>query len=157
MPGTAWFDITSLSVGGKEDQVNLEKNRAQINEIIQSEIKAGIPADRIMLGGFSQGAALSLYSAYQSDVKLAGCVMMSGFAPSTSLPQKMRPDNKSIPLAMFHGTADSVVQYQFGEMTFSLMQQAGIQGTFTPVAGLGHSINETAIQGIYAFIKKTLP
>ena len=52
-----------------------------INQVITSEIDAGIDADRIVLGGFSQGGTMSLMSGLTGERKLAGVVVLSGWLP----------------------------------------------------------------------------
>ena len=52
-----------------------------INELIAEEIKHGTPANRIVLGGFSQGGAMTLVTGMTTETKLAGLVVMSGWLP----------------------------------------------------------------------------
>lgn len=40
--------------------------------MIEGEVSAGIPAEKIVLGGFSQGGAVTLYTLLRSSKKLAG-------------------------------------------------------------------------------------
>jgi len=158
MKGTAWFDITSLNPGGSEDIANLDKNMKFIESLIEDEKKEyGIEPNRIILGGFSQGAALSLYSGFQFKDKIAGIIALSGFVPSLSLPSKIREENKSIPFIMYHGTADQLLNFKFGEMSFNLLKTQGVNGTFHPVQGMGHSATETELKEVGAFIKTNLP
>jgi predicted esterase len=58
----------------------LESSR-QLNELITAEVDAGIDASRIVLGGFSQGGAMSLLTGLTSERKLAGLAVLSGFLP----------------------------------------------------------------------------
>ena len=58
----AWFDLFSLDPTGKEDDKGIEKSKQLITNLIEDEINNGIDPSRIMLGGFSQGGALSLYT-----------------------------------------------------------------------------------------------
>ena len=53
----------------------------QLNQLISAEVDAGIPADRIVLGGFSQGAAMSLLTGLTTERKLGGVVVLSGWLP----------------------------------------------------------------------------
>ena len=53
----------------------------KVDSLIAEEIKSGIPSSRILVGGFSQGGALSLYSSLHTDHKLAGVVALSCWAP----------------------------------------------------------------------------
>lgn len=52
-----------------------------VQKLIQEEEKAGIPANRIMIGGFSQGGAVALHRALATDQKLAGVVGLSTWLP----------------------------------------------------------------------------
>lgn len=49
--------------------------------MIDSEVKAGIPPSKILLGGFSQGGALALYSALCYPDRLAGVIALSCWLP----------------------------------------------------------------------------
>ena len=52
-----------------------------VHEIIEIEEKAGTPTSRIILGGFSQGGALAIYSALTYPRQLGGLLCLSGYAP----------------------------------------------------------------------------
>lgn len=52
-----------------------------INQLITAEVDGGIPADRIVLGGFSQGGAMSLLVGLTSERKLGGVVVLSAWLP----------------------------------------------------------------------------
>ena len=56
MPG--WSDIRGLDPSAPEDRDGFEESAARVRRLMQAEMDAGIPASRIMLGGFSQGGAL---------------------------------------------------------------------------------------------------
>lgn len=58
----------------------LESSR-QLNELLTAEIEGGIDASRIVLGGFSQGGAMTLLTGLTSERKLAGLAVLSGFLP----------------------------------------------------------------------------
>jgi predicted esterase len=77
----AWYDLTGLGKRENEACDGLDDSRHSIMALVEAEIDAGIPADRILLGGFSQGGACSLYCALLAEVSLAGVVCMSGYLP----------------------------------------------------------------------------
>ena len=52
-----------------------------LNQIITEEVDSGIPTHRIIIGGFSQGGAMSLLTGMTSERKLGGVVVMSGWLP----------------------------------------------------------------------------
>ena len=62
----------------RSQAAGLEESRKIIGDLVAKEIAAGIPADRIVVSGFSQGGAMSLIFGLQHTVPLAGVVSMSG-------------------------------------------------------------------------------
>ena len=56
----AWYDILGMDLVRREDEVGLRKSQQQIEQLIAREIERGIPAERIILAGFSQGCAMTL-------------------------------------------------------------------------------------------------
>jgi predicted esterase len=56
-----------------------------VTELIDNEAKLVGGADRILIGGFSQGAAMSLHAGLRYPQKLAGIVACSGYVGTYSL------------------------------------------------------------------------
>lgn len=86
-PMPSWFDIRSLSDldTQDEDQEGLLLSASRIQQLVTSEVdEHEIPSTRIVLGGFSQGGALSLITGLTSERKLGGVVCLSGWLPLTS-------------------------------------------------------------------------
>lgn len=77
----SWFDLKTLEIGGPEDEPGIISASTKIKELIQSEVQAGIPSNRIILGGFSQGGALALYTGLTMEEPLAGIVALSCWLP----------------------------------------------------------------------------
>ena len=57
----AWYDIISLNREGKVDEKGILTSKLVVDEFVEKEIANGIPANRIVVGGFSQGGAISLF------------------------------------------------------------------------------------------------
>ena len=74
------FDIESFDFS-TEDEPGMLRSVRSINELITAEVDAGIPADRIIIGGFSQGGVMSLLTGLTSARKLGGVVVMSSWLP----------------------------------------------------------------------------
>lgn len=81
----AWFDIRGLDPQAGEDADGIVNASNYVHGLIDKEIKDGIPSERIIVGGFSQGGALALYSALTYPKKLAGIVGLSCWAPLAKL------------------------------------------------------------------------
>lgn len=91
---------------------------------MQKEVDSGIPADRIVLGGFSQGGAIAIFSGLTSPLKLAGLVGLSTYLllslklESTFIPKPASANvNAHTPILMCHGTADPVLPFPLGRMS----------------------------------------
>ena len=50
----AWFDLISLDPQGAEDEPGIKKAAKEVEKLITAEISSGVPAERILIGGFSQ-------------------------------------------------------------------------------------------------------
>ena len=77
----AWFDLMSLDPNGSEDSAGIKKSVGYVESLIAEEISGGIAPERIILGGFSQGGALALYTALTSKQKIGGIVGLSCWLP----------------------------------------------------------------------------
>ncbi|KAI8076790.1 Phospholipase/carboxylesterase/thioesterase [Halteromyces radiatus] len=156
----AWFDLTGLDKSSlkDEDQKGMLESLASVNQLIRQEVDNGIPADRILVGGFSQGGVMSLLTGLTSEYKLSGIIGCSCWLAMADKMKMMGSDaNKKTPILMCHGDMDSVVQYQFGEESAERLQQYGYDVTFKKYRGLAHSANPEEIQDIAKFIKDRLP
>lgn len=135
----SWFDLKSLDMHGLEDEDGIKKATATIQTIIQSEISAGIPANRIVVGGFSQGGALALYTGLTSTHTLGGIVGLSCWLPL----HKSFPDAKktadTVPIFLAHGEVDPVVPYKFGQLSHYNLKTFMKNPQFTSYPVFSHS------------------
>ena|SRR5579863_9015625 len=76
---TCRFDISSFDFESAEDEHGMLQTVSSVNQLISAEIDSGIEAGRIVVGGFSQGAAMSILTGLTSERKLAGVVSLSGW------------------------------------------------------------------------------
>lgn len=70
-----------MDPSGPEDEDGIRKATEMVHAMIAEEIAAGIPSNRIVIGGFSQGGALALYSALTYAQPLAGVIALSTWLP----------------------------------------------------------------------------
>jgi len=132
MPG--WYDIRSLSdlAGREEDVKGINGSRDYFHSLVDAEVAKGIPANRIVIGGFSQGGAISLISGITYKNQLGGIFGLSCYL----LLQKTLKDlpenspNKKTPIFMGHGDADPVVAHKFGEMSAAALTDGGYKVDF---------------------------
>lgn len=151
-PMPCWFDLYSLDINGKEDESGIKKASALVHKIIQDEIAAGIEAKRIVLGGFSQGGALALYSALTFPQQLAGVMALSCWLPlHASFPgAKRAPD--TLPILQCHGDADPIVPFRVGQMSSVALKAFMKSPTFNTYRGLSHSSSDEELADMKKFI-----
>ncbi|NXY89479.1 LYPA1 thioesterase, partial [Alcedo cyanopectus] len=157
----SWFDIIGLSPDSQEDEAGIKQAAENVKALIDQEVKNGIPSNRIILGGFSQGGALSLYTALTTHQKLAGVVALSCWLPlRASFPQgPISGVNKEIAVLQCHGDCDPLVPLMFGSLTVeklkSMVNPANV--TFRTYSGMMHSSCIEEMMDIKQFIDKHLP
>ncbi|KAI8901616.1 acyl-protein thioesterase-like protein 1,2 [Globomyces pollinis-pini] len=154
----AWYDIISLDrENAKEDEPGMLHTVEQINGLIKAEIDAGIPSDRIILGGFSQGGAMTLLTGLTTTHKLAGLVCLSGYLPlAAKMDTLQKTTNKATPIFMGHGTADQVVNYQWARLSEERLKSLGYNVDFKSYAGMEHSANDTEFKDLLEFLSAQL-
>ncbi|KAJ1661893.1 hypothetical protein IW140_006343 [Coemansia sp. RSA 1813] len=155
----SWYDIKSLDkIASDEDETGMNASMVRINELIRSEVDAGIPANRIVVGGFSQGAAMALFTGLQSERRFAGLVVLSGYLPVRDrLLARVTDASKRVPVFQGHGTADEVVLYQYGEMTSEVLKKNGFDVDFRAYKYMGHATCNDEIRDLQQFLGKQIP
>ncbi|TRZ04167.1 hypothetical protein DNTS_000396 [Danionella cerebrum] len=156
----SWFDIIGLHPSAEEDVTGIKKASESIKALIEQEVHNGIPSHRIVLGGFSQGGALSLFTALTTHQKLAGVVALSCWLPLRNVISKsFSHTNKDISVLQCHGEADPLVPLVFGSVTVeklkSILNPSNI--TLKTYPGLPHSACAEEMMDIKHFIEKHLP
>ncbi|KAM7175891.1 acyl-protein thioesterase 1 isoform 4-T5 [Macrochelys suwanniensis] len=157
----SWFDIIGLSPDAQEDEAGIKQAAEHVKVLIDQEVKNGIPSNRIILGGFSQGGALSLYTTLTTHQKLAGVLALSCWLPlRTSFPQgAISGVNKDIPVLQCHGDCDPLVPLMFGSLTFEKLKRLinPVDVTFKTYSGMMHSSCIEEMMDVKQFIDKHLP
>uniref|UniRef100_A0A336K686 palmitoyl-protein hydrolase n=1 Tax=Culicoides sonorensis TaxID=179676 RepID=A0A336K686_CULSO len=153
----SWFDLKTLDISGPEDEAGIKAATKMVHEMITKEIQDGIPSNRIMLGGFSQGGALALYSALTFAEPLAGVMALSCWLPlHKSFPQSKKcPD--TLPIYQSHGDCDPVLPYKFGQISSSFLKGFMKNAEFVTYRGLSHSSSDEEIADMKKFIEKHVP
>ena len=115
----AWYDIVGVPGAGsasgtggmrREDEAGLRASQAQIEALIAREVARGMPSQRIVLMGFSQGCAMALLTGLRHGQRLAGLVGLSGYLPLADTTAAERSDaNALVPIFLAHGRDDPMV------------------------------------------------
>lgn len=109
-----------------------------------------------MLGGFSQGGALALYSGLTGPVHLAGILGLSTWVP---IPQEIDWDKiqQKSSVLLCHGDQDEMITLETATKNATLLKKHLSSFTFKTYTGLDHSISSSEMEDITEFLKKVLP
>jgi phospholipase/carboxylesterase len=157
MPMRAWYDIVGLDRKVAEDASGFKDSDREIRELIAREVARGIPTERVVLAGFSQGGAVSLNPPPRLGQTLAGVIALSCYLPreATFAAERM-PANDSTPIFMAHGQADPVIPIMLGlrSRDFLLKADYPVEWHDYPMA---HSVCPPEIADIRNFLLRVLP
>ena len=123
----AWYDIISLARDSREiDETGLIASRQRVRSLIAAEVAGGIPAQRIILAGFSQGGAVAYLTGLTHPERLGGIVALSTYIPSPRLLRdELVAEQLEVPVFAAHGDDDDVVAPELGEAARDLLRELG--------------------------------
>lgn len=152
----AWYDILATDLVRREDEAGLRESQRQIAELIDRERERGVPAERIVVMGFSQGCAMALMTALRYPHRLGGAVGLSGYLPLAATTAAERaPANAGLPIFLAHGTQDPVVALARGTASRDALTALGhdVQWHDYPMP---HSVCGEEIADLNAWLLKQL-
>lgn len=150
----AWYDILEMSIDRKVDDVQLRQSAEQVRLLIQREIERGVPSERIVLAGFSQGGAVAYEAALSHDQPLGGLMAMSTYL-ATQDSIKRHENNQSLPIFIMHGTQDPVVPFALGERARDALTTWQYDVSFRDYR-MDHSVCIEQIRDISTWLQKVL-
>jgi len=118
-----------------------------------------LPYNRMILSGFSQGGALSIFTGLQvpADKKLGGVLVMSGYLAGAKQ-FTLSEAGKEIPVLHCHGTSDPMVRFDMAQKTEELVKGSGHSNyTLKPYSGLTHSVSVDELKDAAEFIHGVIP
>lgn len=122
----AWYDILGADLVKREDEAGLRESFTQVHALLDREVARGMPAQRIVLAGFSQGCAIALGAGLRYGQRLAGLVGLSGYLPLADRTAAERRDaNVLTPVFLAHGRQDGVVPMARGISSRDLLLAQG--------------------------------
>ncbi len=153
----AWYDIISLAGRTVEDEAGFRDTDDLVRELISREIQRGIPAHRIVLAGFSQGGAVSLYTAPRFPERLAGIMVLSAYLPLAGrLAAEHQSANLATPIFMAHGLADATLPIKMALDSREQLKSLGyaIEWHQYPMA---HALCSEEVADIRHYLSRVLP
>ncbi|MBQ8829227.1 MAG: molybdopterin adenylyltransferase [Burkholderiaceae bacterium] len=155
-PMRAWYDLYSLESLQKEDEVGLEKAWHLVRRLIAEEESRGIPRERILLGGFSQGGCLALYCALKMDRPIGAVFALSSYLPLMHSVEPCKTSHLS-PIFLGYGLEDDIVIPTLTQASANRLKELGAtQLDIHAYPGLSHFVCEEEIQDFSLFINRVL-
>lgn len=152
----SWYDIVHTDLGRQEDEKGLRESQILVEALIEREIARGVPAHRIVLGGFSQGCAMTLQAGLRYSQKLAGLMCLSGYVPlADRVAAERHPANQETPIFMVHGTMDPVIPFGRATASRDLLAQLGYKIEWHEYP-MQHSACAEEVRDVSAWLKKVL-
>lgn len=146
----AWFDIYGHDLLDEIDDDGIASSAEYLNELVERQEASGIPADRIVLAGFSQGGVIALNAALGSGKRLAGVLALSTYLPDTELTPV-----EGLPVFVGHGSHDDVVPLIAGEGLAARLDRQGAAVEWHKYP-MGHQVTADEIADMAAWFGRVL-
>jgi phospholipase/carboxylesterase len=152
----AWYDIVSLDRDGPQDDDGIRESSAQLLELVAREQARGVPQERIVLAGFSQGGAIALHTALRQPSRFAGLMALSTWLPMAAefaVDVTNNPDSqpRDLPVFIAHGTFDPMLPLALGEASRDTLRAAGFKPQWHSYP-MAHSVCAEEIAAIRAWL-----
>lgn len=147
----AWFDIAAPDLRAQEDSAGMLASAGRVAELVRT--LRNDTATPVVLGGFSQGAVISLVTAALGVPGLAGIVAMSGYVPQFLQPSL--PGLGGLRVMMAHGEQDEVIPFALGKASCETLVQAGLAVDWHAYP-MPHTICQQEIADMAGWLKRLL-
>jgi phospholipase/carboxylesterase len=152
----AWYDLKSMDFGSRADLAGVLESVEQVTQLIEAEMAAGIPANKILLAGFSQGGVITYHLGCRFPHTLAGMLCLSTYMAEPQLLAEQKSDaGLKTPIFAAHGTHDDVVPMKMGEAAFHSAQQNGFDATWHTYP-MQHNVHSQEIHDLSQWLQARL-
>lgn len=165
--GRAWWPIDMLRLQmaaalgtfrelRKDCPPELPAARESLKGLIQNwSERTGVPLNRFVLGGFSQGSMLATDVTLQLDENPAGLVVLSGTLLNEDVWRERASHHKLLRVLQSHGTEDPILPFSAAGSLRDMLNHAGADVEFLQFAG-GHEIPHTVLDRFGTFLREVM-
>jgi phospholipase/carboxylesterase len=157
-----WTAFETANIRGWEDVRNacppeLTAARRQLQGCVEGLLQgSGLGPDRVVLGGFSQGAMLATDLTLHWEHRPAALIVLSGILLDQKRWRTLAPRRAGLPVTQSHGREDPVLPFHEGEALRDLLIQAGLEVEWIPFDG-PHTVHPDALDHIATLLARLLP
>ena len=148
----AWYDILDMNLERRADQDGLKASAMRVAELIDRERERGIPAERIVLAGFSQGGAVGLHLALTYPHRLGGLLALSTYF-ATGQDISPHAASRDLPIEVHHGQFDPLVPELMGRVTVDRLRDLGFDPVYRTYP-MEHAVCPAQIADIGRFLRE---
>jgi phospholipase/carboxylesterase len=153
----AWYDIAGFDRRAAQDEAGIRDSAAALGELVRRERERGIPAERIVVAGFSQGGAMALFLGPRWPERLGGVVALSSYLPfGEMLAAEAHPANAAVPVLMAHGSFDPIVPLAMGEASRDKLRALGYDVDWRSYP-MPHSLCAQEVEDVRDFLLRAFP
>jgi len=153
----AWYDILEMDLHRRHDEGGIRRSSEQVEQLLAREVERGVPAERTILAGFSQGGAIALHRGMRHSERLAGIVGLSTYlVQGDTLDAEASDANRDTPIFMAHGTLDPMVPVDRGQAGRDVLLAAGRDLSWHEYA-MQHQVCMEEIEDLGRWLAARLP
>lgn len=149
----AWYDIITLDLKRKADEEGVRQSGEHAAHLIAAEREKGIPSERILLAGFSQGGAIAYHQGLRHPEALGGIIALSTYLPVE--PDQLSEANRSVPIFAAHGSMDPMVGVERGQAARDRLGELGYSVTWHEYPMM-HQVCIEEIEALGAWMRERL-
>ena len=154
--GYTWYP-NSFLMPIESNEPGLSSGLAVIDALLEQIAQAGIPTERIMLLGFSQGACLSLEYAARHAQHYGGIAGLSGgLIGPEGTPRDYPGSMAGTPVFLGCSDRDFHIPKERVQLSAEVFQRLGADVTARLYPNMGHTVNMDEIQFVQAMMKNIL-
>jgi phospholipase/carboxylesterase len=153
--GWHWYELAGIPT---PDPTTFTRTFARVSGWLDSlGEEIGVPMERTVLGGFSQGSVMSYALGLGAERPVpAGIVALSGFLPRVPGFALDLEGRQGLPVAIGHGTHDPVIGVEFGREARQILEEAGLDVTWRE-SPMMHGVDPAYLSELQAWLRDAVP
>ena len=150
----AWYDIDPGSPLSGTDEIRM--SAAAVQELVDVENHNGMPTDRIVLAGFSQGGVVALHLGLRTESRFAGLMALSTYVHDhENVGTEVSFVSIDTPIFMAHGIADPMIPITRAVTSRDALTALNYQVDWREY-GMGHHVCPEELVDIKGFLERVL-
>lgn len=150
----AWYDIKAMDIDRVVDTEQLRASADAVAKLVEQQKEKGIPPERIIIAGFSQGGAVAYELGLSYPERFGGVLALSTYFATADTVQRSEA-NADVPISVYHGTFDPMVPESLGVRSVETLREMGYDPSYQTFP-MEHSVCLEEIQDIGRFIRRHL-